>query len=171
MDGFERIDELIKTGLLSDSEISNQFGIPLGVIAQRRRIIDKQLKAIKPATPLKRMASEYLQLVRESQQAIAPVAKSLLDHIRYHAESDEVIRPVELNHLTQSLVRLQETLRLGQDETQKAILHLLENDVLPEKTSAEIINAFEECGEDVRRKTRRILLEASIEESGQSNMF
>jgi hypothetical protein len=172
MDGFERIDELLKDGVLSDEEISAKFSIPVQTIKIRRANLDRRIKAAKPAkTLVSSMASEYLSLVKESQQAIAPVAKSLLDHIRFHAEGEDIIRPVELNHLTQSLVRLQETLRVGQDETQKAILLLLENDVLPAETSAKIINAFEECSEDVRRKTRRILQSAPIEENGQSSLF
>jgi hypothetical protein len=167
---FEQIDEYLKTGELSDVEIAKLFDIPISAIKNRRSKIDATLEKSKPAI-IKEVASEYLTLVRECQQEVAPIAKGILDHINFHINSGEIIPPVELNLLSQTLTRVQATLRVGNDETQKAILHLLEADILPEKTSAEIINAFEESSESVRRKTRRIISKASQESNGQLSLL
>jgi hypothetical protein len=170
MQNFDKLDELLKTGELSDGEISSRFNISEDSVKRRRGIVDKALEKSKPAI-IKEVASEYLSLVRECQQEIAPIAKGILDHIRFHIDSGEIIPPIELNLLSQTLTRVQATLRVGNDETQKAILHLLEADILPEQTSAEIINAFEESSESVRRETRRIISKAPQETTSQLSLL
>jgi len=154
---MKSIDELIKEGVLSNAQIASEYGVSEDVIAARRTQIDNALKQLPSASPVETFMEEYVKTLRKTQKDIQFTADGLLRHISVYATGDELVTPQDLRSLTQSLEQLRKMTLTNFDETSNAILHLLETDILPEQTSAKIIQAIEDSQVELRSKTRKIM--------------
>lgn len=160
------LDELLKNGA-DPTEIAQTLGLDLRVVEQRKRDLDEDLALLPSANVL---ANEYLGVVKDAQQSVVPIAKELLSQIQYSLKFGENDADT-LNKLSQALTRTQSVLRIGNDDTQKAILHLLEIDILPEDKSAQLINTLEANQETTRIAARRIFHTASKKAKNQLELF
>lgn len=158
---FSYIDELLKDGKLSDEEIAERSKVPVNSVKDRREQINVQLKRAKSAKPIDDLIGEHLKASRQARMQIISISNELLEHIHSNARMSPELTADEIAKHCTSLVKIDGLLKSSGDETVDAILKVVEADILPEKTSAEIISAFESNHENLRRETRRRFLEVS----------
>lgn len=175
---YSDADRLILEGVATDLEISRQTGIPRTSIIGRRASL-KGAKGVRETATvtsvLKREAADaqraeaqqatkqYLNLLKKTERAIAPISHSLLSHIARHAQSD-LLSPADISLLSQSVVRLQESLSDSFGETQRAILTLLNFDLMTLDQSADLFNALTASQESLRQATQQILQPAPADD-------